>query len=140
MKIDSYLAVLFCYTAVAMSKFIVEHKRSHYCGELRASHVGQRVVLFGWVAGRRDLGGRIFIDLRDRSGLSAGRVRPRYRSPSYRCWWKWSPCRRRCAAQRFCIAIRGQVVLRTASGANRTWKLPSGEIEVEASELQIFSR
>lgn len=123
-----------------MSKFIVEQKRTHYCGDLRAAHVGQKVVLFGWVAGRRDLGGRIFIDLRDRSGLSQVVFGPDIDKRMGQAEGAGAHAQADALRSEFCIAIRGSVVLRTASGGQANPKLATGEIEVEASELQIFSR
>ncbi len=50
--------------------FLGELRRTHMCGELRAQHTGAQVVLLGWVNRRRDLGNVIFIDIRDRSGIT----------------------------------------------------------------------
>ncbi|MBV9502009.1 MAG: aspartate--tRNA ligase, partial [Acidobacteriaceae bacterium] len=50
--------------------FLGDLRRTHYCGELRASDADTRVVLMGWVHRRRDLGGVIFIHLRDRTGIT----------------------------------------------------------------------
>ena len=53
-----------------MAEFIRELKRTNSCGELTSRDVGREVVLFGWVHNRRDHGGAVFIDLRDRAGLT----------------------------------------------------------------------
>jgi aspartyl-tRNA synthetase len=51
-------------------------KRTHYCGSVDLSHVGQTVTVMGWAATRRDLGGVVFIDLRDREGICQVVARP----------------------------------------------------------------
>ena len=105
--------------------------RDAYPGELRAADVGREVRLAGWVARRRDHGGLIFIDLRDRSGMvqlvfdpSRARRR-RTRSPS------------RCAPST-CSRSRGEVVARSPETVNPN--LPTGEVEVRVAELEILNR
>ncbi|GMV98972.1 MAG: aspartate--tRNA ligase [Candidatus Hydrogenedentota bacterium] len=102
--------------------------RSHTCGELRKSHVGQGVRMSGWVHRKRDHGGVIFIDLRDHYGISQVVVNPD------------SPCFSEADRVRVesVIVLSGQVVARTEGTVNAN--LATGEIEVVADALAIESQ
>jgi aspartyl-tRNA synthetase len=112
-----------------MSQFLVDLKRTHRCGELRAANIGEQVVLMGWVATRRDHGGRVFIDLRDRTGVTQVMFGPDVDAQAHTLAGE--------LRSEFCIAISGKVISR---GDNANAKLPTGEIEIEATQLHIFSR
>jgi aspartyl-tRNA synthetase len=112
-----------------MSEFLADLKRTHDCGSLRAAEVGKRVVLFGWVSSRRDHGGCVFIDLRDRGGFTQIVFEP---SASQEAHTLAGELR-----SEYCIGVSGVVVDR---GAGRNPKLPTGEIEVHCDRLTIFSR
>jgi aspartyl-tRNA synthetase len=101
--------------------------RTHTCGELRAAHSGQEVVLLGWVHRVRDLGGVLFFDVRDRHGLTQV-VIPERNNPKY-SWDKLRP--------EFVVAVNGQVVKRAPEAINA--KLPTGEIEVAAASFEILN-
>jgi aspartyl-tRNA synthetase len=104
--------------------------RTHHCNELRAEQVGQEVTLAGWVASRRDHGGVIFIDLRDREGLTQVVFRPD----------EFPDLAKEAHAlhDEEVIQISGSVVRRLQGTANP--KLATGEIEVVASKLTILNR
>ncbi len=136
-----------------MPRFIDDIKRSHYCGTLRASHIGKEVVLFGWVAKRRALGGCIFIDLRDREGvvqivfdptyqLDGGERLPALRGSDVPLWDRAGVERAHELAndvrREWVLGVRGVVVHRGDGKENA--KLPSGAVEVRVSELVVFNR
>jgi aspartyl-tRNA synthetase len=112
-----------------VSDFIRERKRTHSCGALTSKNLGEEVVLFGWVANRRDHGGAVFIDLRDREGLTQvvfeEDVDPALQGLAHELRLE------------YCIGIRGKVVDR---GANKNPRLSTGEIEVHAAQATIFNR
>lgn len=110
------------------SKFITEVKRTHTCGQLRGAHVGQEVVLFGWVHNYRDHGGAVFIDLRDREGLTQVVFEPDIEAAHSLAGT---------LRYEFCVGIKGKVLSR---GKNTNPNLATGEIEVKATELVIFNR
>ncbi|MCC6749757.1 MAG: aspartate--tRNA ligase [Deltaproteobacteria bacterium] len=112
-----------------MTKTFLESGRTHTCGELRGSHVGQTVVLMGWVANRRDHGGAIFVDLRDRYGLTQVVFRSDVEADVHALAED--------LRSEYCIAVSGVVASR---GENTNPKLPTGEIEVSARALELFSR
>ncbi|MDI1446785.1 aspartate--tRNA ligase [Polyangium sp. 6x1] len=115
-----------------MSEFLVEKKRTHSCNALRTSDVGKDVVLMGWVAHRRDHGGRVFIDLRDREGLTQVVFGPEIGKEAHELASE--------LRSEYCIGIAGKVVTRVSSGGQPNPKLASGEVEVNAETLHIFSR
>jgi aspartyl-tRNA synthetase len=109
--------------------FLGSLERTHLCGELRAANAGQHVVLMGWVNRRRDHGNLIFLDLRDRSGIAQivldkeltpdGHVKGEQVRPEY------------------VVAAVGKVRLRDADAINP--KMPTGEIEIEATQLLVLN-
>ena len=112
-----------------MSEFLIDLKRTHDCGGLRGSDAGKRAVLFGWVAARRDHGGCVFIDLRDRGGLTQVVFEPGTNAEAHGLAGE--------LRGEFCVGVAGVVVER---GGHKNPNLPTGEIEVKADALTIFSR
>src|SRR6266496_2624781 len=105
-------------------------KRTHHCNELRPAHIGQAVTLTGWVHSRRDLGGLLFIDLRDREGRTQTVFDPS--DLPRELFEQAASLRSECV-----VAITGQVRQRPA-GTNNT-KIPTGEVEVMATGLQVLN-
>jgi len=104
-------------------------ERTHSCGALRAEHVGQEVVLMGWVARRRDFGPLTFIDLRDRDGVTQVVFNDDYSTEAHE--------KSKDARTEFVIAVKGEVVMREESTHNP--KLATGEVEVHATEILILN-
>ena len=104
-------------------------KRTQHCSELRATHIGQTVTLAGWVHSRRDHGGIVFIDLRDRAGLTQVVFDPEH-----------NPAAAELSHQlrsEFVIAVAGAV--RQRPGGTENLKLPTGAIEVLVDRLEILN-
>jgi aspartyl-tRNA synthetase len=102
-------------------------RRTLYCGHLRKEHAGQTVVLEGWVNRRRDLGGLIFIDLRDREGLAQVVV-----SPEASCFAEADRLR-----SEWVVRVEGKVQLRPADQVNP--RLATGAVEVIAERLEVLA-
>lgn len=107
--------------------FLKTLKRTHACGALRAEHVGQTVVIMGWVDSRRDHGGLVFVDLRDREGIVQVVLNP-------------SATDTRVAHElrgEYVVALQGKVKARPEGMRNS--KIGTGDIEVEALKCEILS-
>jgi aspartyl-tRNA synthetase len=100
------------------------------CGEPRREHVGQRLALAGWVSRRRDHGGLVFIDLRDRTGITQLVINPE-RSPE-------AAALAHELRNEFVIRAEGELVARSPETVNPD--MPTGEVELQVDELQIVSR
>ncbi|MDC6110560.1 aspartate--tRNA ligase [Serratia rubidaea] len=103
--------------------------RTEYCGQLNLSHVGQEVTLCGWVNRRRDLGGLIFIDMRDREGIVQVFFDPDKKAAFDKAFE---------LRNEFCIQIVGTVRARPDSQINKD--MATGEVEVFAHALEIINR
>lgn len=104
-----------------------DYRRTHTCGTLNQSHIGSQVTLSGWVHRRRDLGSLIFIDLRDRFGLTQLIFDPVKNSETHTTASK--------LRAEWVISIRGKVIAR----AQPNPKLATGEIEIQVDEIEILS-
>ncbi|HBN95980.1 MAG TPA: aspartate--tRNA ligase, partial [Firmicutes bacterium] len=109
---------------------MTEWKRTHHCGEVRRSHVGQTVTLNGWVNRRRDLGQVIFVDLRDRSGVVQIVLDPEVLGPE-----QFSLAER--LRSEFVISVQGTVVERPEGQVNVI--METGEVELHVSSLTVLS-
>ncbi|MEW6198184.1 MAG: aspartate--tRNA ligase [Planctomycetota bacterium] len=105
------------------------NQRTCYCGAVGLDRVGQTVTLVGWVHSRRDLGGMIFIDLRDREGLVQLKFDPQLEPAAHGVAHKVRP--------EYCLAVRGTVAPRPEGLVNRDLK--TGAIEVEVREIDVLS-
>jgi len=112
-----------------LDAFLPEHKRTIYCGQVRAEHIGREVVVCGWVHRRRDHGGLVFVDLRDREGLVQVVVNPEGSADAHA---KADEIR-----VEYVLSVRGVVRRRPAGTENRN--LPTGEVEVAAASLAILN-
>ncbi|MFR3072129.1 MAG: aspartate--tRNA ligase [Paeniclostridium sp.] len=103
-------------------------KRTHYCGDLRESNIDEEVVLMGWVQKKRNLGGLVFVDLRDRSGICQIIFDTDVNADAFAKAEK--------LGSEYVIAIKGKVAERSSKNPN----LPTGDIEVFATELRLLNK
>lgn len=113
-----------------MMDFLGSKKRSHYCGELRIGNEGEKVTLMGWVQTRRDHGGLIFIDMRDRTGLIQVVFSPDFQKEAFE--------KAEGVRSEYVICVGGTVRERPAGTANPN--LATGQVDVMADELLVLNR
>ncbi|MEA5572790.1 aspartate--tRNA ligase [Calothrix sp. UHCC 0171] len=103
--------------------------RTHYCGELRASNIGETVTLYGWVDRRRDHGGVIFLDLRDRTGIVQIASNPQRTPDSYET--------ADALRNEYVVEIIGKVSQRPEESLNS--RIPTGEVEIYAEKITLLN-
>ncbi|MEH1931407.1 aspartate--tRNA ligase [Nostoc sp.] len=103
--------------------------RTHYCGELRKEHIGETVTFYGWVDRRRDHGGVIFLDLRDRSGIVQIVSDPQRTPDSYQ--------QANALRNEYVVEITGRVTQRPEESLNT--RIPTGEVEIYADKIKLLN-
>ena len=104
-------------------------KKTNSCGELRKNDIGKEVILTGWAQSRRDHGGLIFIDLRDREGITQIVFDPEYSAEAHK--------KAHIIKNEYVLAVKGKVVSRLAGSKNPN--MPTGEIEIKAMQVKILN-
>jgi aspartyl-tRNA synthetase len=112
-----------------MIEFLGDWKRSHYCGAIAASDIGNEVTLMGWAHRRRDHGGLIFIDLRDREGLAQIVFDPEVNADAH--------ARAESVRSEHVLAVKGKVIPRPGGTVNSNLK--TGEVEVAVTECKLLN-
>ena len=112
-----------------MSDILGDMRRTHHCNALSAADVGREVILMGWVQRRRDHGGVIFVDLRDREGITQVVFNPKVNEQIH--------AKAHAIRNEFVIGVRGRVDNRPAGMINSNLK--TGEIEVTVAELKLLN-
>src|SRR5229473_3413468 len=107
--------------------FLGNLKRTHYCGELRASDEGREAVVMGWVARRRDLGNLLFLDVRDRTGIVQVVFNKETQPAAH--------AKAEQARSEFVVAVEGKILKRQKANPD----LASGEVELVAAKLHILN-
>ncbi|MDO3409017.1 aspartate--tRNA ligase [Saccharibacillus sp. CPCC 101409] len=104
-------------------------QRTHHCGQITSEQIGETVTLNGWVQTRRDLGGVLFIDLRDRSGIVQIVFNPAYSGDALQTAER--------VRSEYVLAVKGTVVKRDPETVNKN--LPTGELEVRITEIEVLN-
>ncbi|TFG92987.1 MAG: aspartate--tRNA ligase, partial [Candidatus Atribacteria bacterium] len=104
-------------------------KKTNSCGELRKNDIGKEVILMGWAQSRRDHGGLIFIDLRDREGISQIVFDPKDSAEAHE--------KARIIKNEYVLAVKGKVIARLAGCENPN--MPTGEIEIKVMQVKILN-
>jgi aspartyl-tRNA synthetase len=112
-----------------VAEFLGGWKRSHTCGDLRASDIGKTVILMGWVHHRRDHGGLVFVDLRDRYGVTQIVFDPQLADAVHQ--------QSHLIRSEWVLAIKGEVTKRPEGTINP--KLPTGEVEIRCNEVKVLN-
>ena len=102
-------------------------KRTNMCGELRENNIGEKVTVMGWVQRKRNLGGLIFIDLRDRTGILQIVFGEEINKEAFE--------KADTVKSEYCIAITGKIVRRESANEN----LPTGMVELKGESIKILS-
>lgn len=105
----------------------MEFKRTHMCGSLRSSDLGKEVVLMGWVAKKRNLGSLVFIDLRDKTGISQIVIRDDDKDNYEKA---------REISQEYVLEVKGKVYERESKNPD----IPTGDIEIIADKINILDK